>query len=173
VLLTSQRPRDRARLRIVRSPAGRLARPRAYPRAPYAGPFGLVEARGRVRRSGVRVDSRYVFRRETIAGRWDVRCRTVCPRVRAFFPTWDDEIVAVLRSGERIRVGPLPLPVANVRSVNLGGYRLARLTAPPGATLVSVPVRGEATNPTPGPSLAVQIRDGRSTRVTALVEPLG
>jgi hypothetical protein len=173
VLLNSQRPRDGARLRVVRSPAGNLVRPRAYPRTPYAGPFGLVEARGRVRRSGVRVDTRHVFRPETIAARWDVRCRRVCGRVRAFFPTWSDEIVAVLRSGERIRVGRLPLPVANVRTVVLGGYRLARLTAPAGATLVTVPVRGEATNPTPGPSLAVQIRDRPSARVAALIEPLG
>ncbi|HEX5617773.1 MAG TPA: hypothetical protein VFX51_05110 [Solirubrobacteraceae bacterium] len=173
VLLTSQRPRDGARLRVVRSPAGNLARPRAYPRAPYAGAFGLVEARGRVQRSGARVDSRYVFRRETIAGRWDVRCRRVCARVRAFFPTWSDEIVAVLRSGERVRVDRTPVAVADVRSVVLGGYRLARLTAPPGATLVAVPVAGEPTNPTPGPSLAVQIRGRPSARVTALVEPLG
>jgi hypothetical protein len=173
VLLSSQRPRERARLRVVRSPAGNLARPRAYPRTPYAGAFGLIEARGRVQRRGVRVDTRYVFRRETIAGRWDVRCRRVCARVRAFFPTWSDEIVAVMRSGDRIRVSRLPLPVANVRHVVLGGYRLARLTAPPGATIVTVPARGEPTNPTPGPSLAVQIRGRRSARITALIEPLG
>jgi hypothetical protein len=36
-----------------------------------------------------------------------------------------------------------------------------------------VPVRGEATNPTPGPSLAVQVRGRGSTRITALIEPLG
>ena len=173
VLLNSQRPRDGSRLRIVRSPAGNLARPRAYPRDPYAGPFALVEARGRARRSGVRVDTRHVFRRETIASRWDVRCRGACARVRAFFPTWSDEIVAVLRSGERMRVGRLPLPVANVRHVLLGGYRLTRLTAPPGATLVTVPVRAEPTNPSPEPSLAVQVRDRQSTRITALLEPLG
>jgi hypothetical protein len=173
VLLTSQRPRDGARLRVVRSPAGNLARPRAYPRDPYAGPFGLVEARGRVRRSGVRVDTRHVFRRETIAGRWDVRCRHLCARVRAFFPTWSAEVVAVLRNGERVHVDRTPVPVADVRHVVLGGYRLARLTAPSGATLVTVPVRGEPTNPTPGPSLAVQIRNRRSARVTALIEPLG
>ena len=81
VLLNSQRPRDGSRLRIVRSPAGNLARPRAYPREPYAGPFALVEARGRVRRSGAQVDTRHVFRRETIATRWDVRCRDRVPRV--------------------------------------------------------------------------------------------
>jgi len=158
---------------VVRSPAGNLARPRAYPREPYAGPFALVEARGQVRRAGVRVDTRHVFRRETIASRWDVRCRSLCPRVRAFFPTWNDEIIAVMRGGERIRVGRLPLPVANVREVVLGGYRLTRLTAPPGATLVTVPVRAEPTNPSPEPSLAVQVRDRQSTRITALLEPLG
>jgi hypothetical protein len=65
------------------------------------------------------------------------------------------------------------VPVAGVREVVLGGYRLARLTAPPGATLVAVPVTGEPTNPTPGPSLAVQIRGRPSARVTALIEPLG
>ena len=43
-LLTTQRPRKGLALRIVRSPAGSLARPRAYPRRPYAGPFSVVEA---------------------------------------------------------------------------------------------------------------------------------
>jgi hypothetical protein len=65
------------------------------------------------------------------------------------------------------------MPVADVRQVVLGGYRLARLTAPPGATLVAVPVEAEPTNPTPGDSLAVQIRGRSSARVTALIEPLG
>src|SRR4051812_22692544 len=57
-LLSSQRPRKGLGLRIVRSPAGRLARPRAYPRAPYAGPFSVVEAVGNVRRGRVQVQSR-------------------------------------------------------------------------------------------------------------------
>jgi hypothetical protein len=173
VLLNSQRPRDGARLRVVRSPAGALAHPRAYPRKPYAGPFGLIEARGRVQRRGARVDARHVFRPATIASRWDVRCRRVCTRVRAFFPTWSAAIVAVLRSGERVPVQQAPIPVADVRQVDLGGYRLARLSAPPGATLATVPVRGEPTNPTPGPSLAVQIRGRRTARIRALIEPLG
>jgi hypothetical protein len=45
--------------------------------------------------------------------------------------------------------------------VNLGGYRLARLHGPPGATLFAVPTHAEATNPSPRPSLAILLGAGR------------
>jgi hypothetical protein len=171
-LLTSQRPRDGLRLRIVRSPAGNLARPRAYPRRPYAGPFSVVEARGTVRRRRVRIDARHVFRRGTIANRWNVGCRRAC-RVRAYFPTWAEEIEAVLRGGRRVRLDRIPVPLADVERIALGGYRIARISGPPGATVLAAPVRDEPTNPTPGPSLVVQMRASRSVHLAAALEPLG
>jgi len=179
-VLSSQRPRKGLGLRIVRSPAGNLTHPRAYPRQPYAGPFSVVEAVGTVRRAHVRVESRHTFRRATIANRWTVGCRRLCPadRVRAFFPTWSESIVAVLRNGHRVRLGTdAPrerVPLAAVDHVLLGGYRIARLSGPPGATLFAVPVSSEHTNPKPQPSLVVQLTERRAfhaVRLATVIEP--
>ncbi len=180
--LSSQRPRKGLGLRIVRSPAGNIAHPRAYPRQPYAGPFSVVEAVGSVRRAHVRVESRHTFRRTTIANRWTVSCRRLCPpdRVRAFFPTWHAPIVAVLRGGRHVRLGT-GAPRARVRlgdvvRVSLGGYRIRRLTGPPDATLFAVPVSAEPTNPRPEPSLVVQLTERRrfhAVRLAAVIEPGG
>jgi hypothetical protein len=170
-LLVTQRPRDGLGLRIVRSPAGRLTRPRAYPRTPYAGPFGLVEARGAVRHGGARVQVRHVFRPATIANSWTVRCRHVC-RARAYLPTWGERIEAIMRDGSRVRLGDQAVPLAGIRRVALGGYR-ARIGGPPGTVVSAIAVPGEATNPTPGPSLVVTLPRGRSAHLAALLEPTG
>jgi hypothetical protein len=130
----------------------------------------------------VRIAARHVFRRATIATRWTVRCRRTCAalHVRAHFPSWGDRIEALLRNGTRVRLG-LHAPRAHVRladidRVVLGGYRITRLTGPPNAQLFAVPVAGEPTNPTPGPTLAVELtarRPFRSIRLAAALEPLG
>jgi hypothetical protein len=171
VLLTSQRPRDGLRLRIVRSPAGRLVHPRAYPRVPYAGPFGVVAARGSVRRAGVRVVAWHEFRRATVENRWSVRCRRVCARVRVYFPTWASSVDAVMRGGRRARLTDEPVRLADVKRFSLGGYS-ARISGPRGATVSVAPVQGEPTNPTPGPSLVVQVRGRQAMRLAALLRPL-
>jgi len=172
-LLSTQRPRRSNHLRIVRSPAGRLARPRAYPRRPYAGPFKVVAAVATVRRRSVRVQSRHTFRRKTIAGAWSVRCRHMC-RIRAYFPTWGSAIVAVMRDGRRVRLdGATQVRLGAVRRVRLGGYRVTHLGGPPRARLFAVPVKTEPTNPRPGPSLAVQLTRRGLVRLSAVLEPTG
>jgi len=50
-------------------------RSRAYPRRPYAGTFDRLEARGVVRRSGLLVVTRHVFRDARITLEWLVRSR--------------------------------------------------------------------------------------------------
>jgi hypothetical protein len=178
-VLASQRPRRGLRLRIVRSPLGAIAHPRAYPRRPYAGPFSVVEARGAVARRRLRIESDYAFRGESISGRWQMSCRRACRRYRvcAHFPTWG-AITAVLRDGSRVRLATdAPrerVRLADVRRVELGGYRITRLDGPPGATLFAVPVAAEPTNPTPAPSLAVQLGAGRRfgrLSLAATIEP--
>jgi hypothetical protein len=165
-VLATQRSRPGQRVRVLRSPHGRLARASAYPPRPYAGPFTIVETRGTVARGKLRVTSDYRFRRAMIAGRWHAGCRKLCPayRVRALFPTWG-RIGAVLRDGTRVRLGAgaprRRVRLDDVARVELGGYRLERLNGPPDAMLFAVPVRPEATNPSPAASLAVQIGPGR------------
>jgi hypothetical protein len=118
-----------------------------------------------VARGRLRLTSDYRFRRGMIAGRWHAGCRKLCPgaRVRAHFPT-RGRIDAVLRDGSRVRLGAgaprRRVRLADVRRVDLGGYRLERLNGPPGATLFAVPVRPEPTNPSPAASLAVQLSPG-------------
>jgi hypothetical protein len=163
------------------SPRGAIRHPRAYPRRPYAGPFSVVETRGAVARLRLRIKSDYRFRSGMIAGRWQVRCRRACPpyRVRALFPTWG-LITAVLRDHSRVRLRT-GAPRARVRlgdvdRIDLGGYRVARLNGPPDATLFAVPVRPEATNPTPAPSLAVELSARRRfvrLSLAAAIEPTG
>jgi hypothetical protein len=66
--------------------------------------------------------------------------------------------------------------LADVARVNLGGYRLTRLHGPPRATLFAVPVKPEATNPAPGPSLAIQLgawRRFHRVSVAARLMPTG
>jgi hypothetical protein len=172
-LLSTQRPRRSNRLRIVRSPAGRLAHPRAYPRHPYAGPFKVVAALGTVRQRGVRVQSRHTFRRKTITSKWTVRCPHAC-RIRAHFPTWGGAIVAVMRDGRRVRLdGPKQVRLSAVRRVRLGGYRVTRLRGPRGARLFAVHVKTEPTNPRPGPSLTAQLTRRGRVRLSAVLEPTG
>jgi hypothetical protein len=181
-LLNTQRPRKGLGLRIVRSPAGALGHPRAYPRQPYAGPFSVVEEVGRLRRRRVRVESRHTFRPTTIANRWTVACPRLCPgyRVRAFFPTWHAPIVAVLRNGHTVQLGTdeprARVRLGDVKRVRLGGYAIGRLSGPASATLFAVPARGEPTNPTPEPSLVVQLterRPFRAVHLAARIEPGG
>ena len=172
-LLASQRPRDGLRIRVVHSPAGNLAaHARAYPRSPYAGPFARVKVHGTVRRRRVRVDVTHAFGPASIDNHWRVRCRRLCPRVRAYFPTWRKRIVAVLRTGERVELGPSSrVRLSAVRRVMLGRYRITHVEGPPRARLFTVPVGAEATNPSPAPSLAVQLSRRRSARLAARVEP--
>jgi hypothetical protein len=165
-VLATQRPRPDGRVHVLRSPRGRIAHVQAYPARPYAGPFAILETRGTVARRRLRVTSDYRFRRATIAGRWHAGCPRLCPayRVRAMFPTWG-RIDAVLRDGSRVRLAAgaprRRVRLADVARVDLGGYRIERLNGPPDATLFAVPVRAEATNPSPAASLAVQIGPGR------------
>jgi hypothetical protein len=184
-LLASQHNRT-GRLRLLRSPHGPLRHPRAYPPVPYAGPFRVLETLGVVHRGGLRVDSAYRFERQTIAARWRVRCSASCDghRVRALFPTSREQaaIAVTLRDGRRIPLaGPGAAPAAAVAlrdtiAVELGtGYRVTGLRGPAGATLSAVATRPEPTNPSPGPSLAVELapRGGFHDRtLSASIEPL-
>ena len=176
-VLAGQRPRHGQPLRIVRSPAGRIASPRAYPPNPYAGPFSVVQARGAVSRGELRIASDYRFRRSTIAVRWQAGCRRRLPApiasARTSRPGAGSRGPAQRRARAPARRRPArPDPPGDVRSVDLGGYRITRLNGPPDAKLFAVAVKPEATNPTPAASLAVQLTARRSFHRVSLAARL-
>jgi hypothetical protein len=158
-VLASQHTRS-GRLRVVRPP-------RPYPRAPYAGAFRAVTARGVVSRGGIRVRATHRFGAATIESRWRVTCAGRCRyRVRVQFPTPRGAAIdAIRRDGTRVRLKPggARVRLADVAAVRLGrGYTLVPLSRSRGATLVAVRVRRQATNPRPGPTLRVDlVRRGR------------
>jgi hypothetical protein len=163
-VLASQRTRAGS-LRLLKAPRG--TRPRAYPRVPYAGAFRVLVARGKVRRRGWRVRSVHRFTGAAIESRWRVRGprRARGHSVRVLFPTWGEgsAIDVIGANGRRTRIaGPgamtARVPLSRVAAVQLGsGYRLVPLSRRRGAMLSAVPVAPQATNPHPGPSLAVQV----------------
>ena len=156
-VLASQGRRATGPLRLVHTPRTR-----------HAGRFRVVEARGAVHRGGLRIRSTHRFRRNTIESRWRVTCRGPCRRyrIRAHFPTWGAAAVveAIRRDGTRV---PLGEPGARVRlgEVNAlalgrgaaGGYRLVPISGAPRATLFTVQAKPQRTNPSPGPSLVVEL----------------
>jgi hypothetical protein len=131
-------------------------------RAPFAGRFTVVTARGTVSRGGVRVQATNRFRAATIVSRWRVTCRGRCRyRVRVHFPTWGAATIsAVRRDGTRMRLVPggPGIRLADVAVLELGhGYRVVPLERPGGARLTAVSVARQPTNPHPGPTLRVEL----------------
>ena len=58
------------------------------------------------------------------------------------------------------------VPLAEVAALTLSsGYRVIPLTRPRGATVTAVPVRRQATNPRPGPSLRIEFRGSLAVRI--------
>lgn len=172
-LLATQRARrlqgGRPPLRLVDPRTRRELRPRPYPRRPYAGPFDVLEARGAVASRGVSVRVAHRFGARTIETRWLVRSDgRAALRVRAHFPTWGKaSVVDVIRrdgsvlrlagpgaTGAAVRLGE----VARVRlGAAAGGYRLLPSAGSRDATLVALPGRPQPSNPSPGPTLAIEL----------------
>jgi hypothetical protein len=176
-----------ATLRLTRAPRGAARALRPYPARPYGGPFRTLEARGSVRRGGVRVRTRHRFERAAIETTWRVTCRARCGgrNVAAYFPTWGRgaRIEAVLRDGTRVRlaragVSARSLPrLGEIATLTFGrpgagGYRLRPLRGPAGATLRVVRPRRRRTNPHPGPSLVIRL-GAASRSLTVRIEPTG
>jgi hypothetical protein len=166
-LLASQHVRT-APLRLLRSPRGALTRPRPYPRIPYAGRFKVVEVQGTAAGNGARITSRHRFTAAAITSHWTAVCATGrCRRARILFPTWGAgaSITAIHTDGSRtvIRTGSR-LPLSDIDHIQLGaGYAVKPPTHPAGAWLRAVAVKPQATDPEPGPTLAIEVT-GRPLR---------
>ena len=136
-VLASQHAKLRTgRLRITRSPRGRIARPRRYPSVPYAGPFRALDTRGTIARGNLRITTTNRFRRDRIDVRWDVRCSRGCGpfTVDVQLPTWsaqggrDRRDAAGREPGPAGRAGRRPRPHAGAgrHRAHRAGSRAAR-----------------------------------------------
>ena len=84
---TAAREPGRPPLRLLEAPRGAVARPEAYPRRPYAGPFRRLEAVAVTRDEALTITTRHRFRADAIETRW-----TVDPR-RAARGRWSVDVL--------------------------------------------------------------------------------
>jgi hypothetical protein len=154
-----------APLRLLRAPSGVGASPRAKPDRAYAGPFSDLRATAVAGTRTLSARSTYRFTRAFIEGRWDLRASGRGRRtVQALFPSWGGdaaEVVALLRGGGEARLGTRPRALAEVTGFAVrserSGYRVTRIRAPRGASAeVLLPSR-QASDPRPGPTLAITL----------------
>ena len=86
-LATQGAPHD-ARLRLVRSPHGAVARTRKLPASPDAGPFSGLVAVGEVAGGGGAVSVRHRFTTDFIESAWTVSRGRRRLKAEALFPSW-------------------------------------------------------------------------------------
>jgi hypothetical protein len=187
VVLSTQRRRvDPAAFRVIDGPAGALPDPVDYPERPYAGPFGTVAVRvtAQVPEASVAVVHR--FTASAIESTWEVTASRPLA-VRAGFPTYGARahIEAIRRDGGvTVLAGPgapraTPrIALGDVAEVRLGrgvagGYRLVPLAAPGDAALAVLRPRPQATDPRPGPTLAIRFAASpdRAVRLAVRITP--
>jgi hypothetical protein len=182
-VLASQRLDGRtARLRLTRSPRGRIRRPPRYPARPLAGPFERLEARGHLAGGGVGITTVHRFRAATIDTTWRLRCAGGCGRrtLAVQFPTWGRAAAlrVVREGGATVRLDARgPMSADGVARIELGrgrrgGYVLELRSAPRRAVLATVATRRHPWNPHPGPTLAVRLPRG-SRELAVRITPVG
>ena len=148
--------------RLTRAPSG-VGASRTTRRA-LAGAFADLEAVGSVRRSGIKVISRYRFTPAWIEGRWSVDGSR--GPVDVTFPSWGREsrVVAVLRDGRRVLLRGERLALDEVASLHViserSGYTVQPLGRPEGATVRLIATSPQSSAPAAGPTLAVGLRRG-------------
>jgi hypothetical protein len=127
-VLVSQASSHGASLVLTRSPHGRVDRVRRHPRDPDAGPFGALEAVGRVARHGSAVTARHRFTRDYVETTWIVERARRRLRAEVLFPSWGGaavRITAVHRDGSAVELTPRSGAVgaADVAHFHLAGPR--------------------------------------------------
>jgi hypothetical protein len=139
-------------------------------RAAPAGAFKRLRATGSVARHGLRITTTHRFDPDTIAVRWDIRCRRGCAarEIEVQLPTWGEE--TVIRSGGAPLTAPAPLSAG--AALDLGGrYAVAPLRVPAGAVMLPRPTAPQRTVPHPGPTLAIRLPPRRATTLAVLITP--
>lgn len=158
-------------LSLIASPRGKVTKPHAYPITPYSGPFSRLEAIGGVTRGTVRITAHHTFSATSIRSRWRVACRDAhCDdRIILHLPTYglDAAIDVELRDGSRVRLAGPGAPTT-IPSLTAGQVSRVILGTQPGYAVRFTAIQSEAelkvvdsdrqdTNPTPGPTLAVEL----------------
>jgi hypothetical protein len=154
-----------APLRLERAPQGVGASAQAAPTRAYAGRFRTLVAGSTTAESGMTATTRYTFRASTIDARWALRALPAGHRAQVLFPTWGRRGVVVtahLTAGGERRIGRAPVALSRIAWIEVagptGGYRVTPLHRPAGAVVRLVATCPQSSAPTPGPTVAVEIR---------------
>ena len=179
------RPRGSLRhppLRLLEAPRGAVARPQAYPRRPYAGPFSLLEAEAVTRGEGIVVTTRHRFRADRIETRWRVeprRRRRGSWSVDVLFPSTGAgaAVTVAIEGGGRERLAGADRRLGDVRWLHVAsedsGYVIVPVDPPPARIRLLHPAPQDSA-PDPGPTLAVALLSGgelRPLRFTVRLAP--
>ena len=127
-VLASQASPGGAAVVLTRSPRGRVDRVRPLPRDPDAGPFGELEAVGRVARGGATVTSRHRFTGDYVETTWSVERTRRRLHAEVLFPSWGGaaaSITAVRLDGGTVALAPGAgaVSAAEVAHFHLAGPR--------------------------------------------------
>jgi hypothetical protein len=176
--LATQDGRDsaRRRLRLTRAPRGAGAGAAARRGRAFAGAFRDLRAAGSVQGDGFGAAVRHRFTARAIETRWLLRrTRATGPHTAEVgFPSWGAgaSVTAIARDGTRRQMQAHPIRLARVRAFEVrsaaAAYRIDRLRAPAGATARIARPAPQASNPQPGPSLAIRIVDSARPSAAAL-----
>ena len=162
-------------LRLTRAPWGAVAHPEAFPRHPYAGPFGAVDAIARTRCAAYAIRTRHRFRSDHIETRWDLTPRRhggACT-VEATFPSWGDHarVIAHAARGDLV-LGTQPVSLADVRRLTVqsasASYDVEIVGPRRGMTARLTPAAPQPSNPGCGPTLTIALDQRRPPHRQAL-----
>jgi hypothetical protein len=162
--VASQRGRPRGDLekpplRLLEAPRGAVARPEAYPRRPYAGPFRRLEAVAVTRDRALTIETRHRFRPDWIETRWRIEPRKARGRwtVEVLFPSTGAGATVTAHNGW--------FHVASAES----GYVIVPLDPMPRHRLIRPLPQDSA--PDPGPTLAIELGRLRPLRFAVRLAP--
>ena len=172
-LLASSRPLHRnvgKPLRLTESPFGAVSRPLSYPFKPYAGPFRRLSAIGTTARGRLSITAHHTFLRDEIQSSWRVACRggRCDARVILNLPSYGrlTRVWVELKNGSivelrgRLRQTSPVVTAGDVDRIILGenpGYEVMPVSVQKAARIMLVSSKRQKTNPTPGPTVAVEL----------------
>ena len=182
--VVSQQGRPRASLRrpplrLTEAPRGAVARPEAYPRRPYAGPFRAIEAVVMTRDEELTIETRHRFRADSIETRWTIEPKQAARgrwSVDVLFPSTggDASVVAALDGGATERLGDGDRRLGDVRWLHVAsedsGYVIVPLSRAPGRLRLVRPAPQDSA-PDPGADAGDRAAERTAAAAAALRGP--